>query len=289
MLVNENRASLREHQEACLVILKEFDRVCKLLNIRYFLFAGTLLGSIRHKGFIPWDDDLDVLMLRSDYEKFLSNAETLIDKEVFYLQKEFSCHWPMFFSKLRLNNTTCLEKYHAKDPEEHHGIYIDIFPCDNAANSSFGRRLQFVSSKIIIAKSLYKRGYETKSIIKKAFMLLCRFIPQKPFLKIVKGLSSNSEYLHTFFAAASDFNKNVIKKSVFEDSIGADFEDSRFLIPKGYHELLTKMYGDYMLIPDENERAKKQHAVFVDTKNSYTKYRDLHINLKFDNYTKSIR
>jgi lipopolysaccharide cholinephosphotransferase len=190
--------------------------------------------------------------------------------------------------KVRKDNTIIIEKNSA-DIKMHNGIYIDIFPCDNAANSSFGRRLQFVSSKIIIAKSLYKRGYETKSIIKKAFMLLCRFIPQKPFLKIVKGLSSNSEYLHTFFAAASDFNKNVIKKSVFEDSIGADFEDSRFLIPKGYHELLTKMYGDYMLIPDENERAKKQHAVFVDTKNSYTKYRDLHKNLKFDNYTKSIR
>ena len=89
MLVNENRASLREHQEACLVILKEFDRVCKLLNIRYFLFAGTLLGSIRHKGFIPWDDDLDVLMLRSDYDRFLAEAERILDNEKFFLQKEF--------------------------------------------------------------------------------------------------------------------------------------------------------------------------------------------------------
>ena len=282
-------ASLREHQEACLVLLKEFDRVCKLLNVRYFLFAGTLLGAVRHKGFIPWDDDLDILMLRDDYERFISLAETHMDPNVFYLQKEFSNHWPMFFSKLRLNNTTCLEKYHPKDSEEHHGIYIDIFPCDNAAKSAFGRKLQFISSKVIIAKSLFKRGYETNSIFKKLFMLLCSILPKKPFLKVVKDNSSNGEYAHTFFAAASNFDKNIIPKRIFEDNIIAEFEDGVFYIPKQYDELLKKLYGDYMVLPNEVERAVKKHAVFVDTENSYEKYRDFHNNLKFDNYTKSIR
>ena len=289
MLINENGASLREHQEACLVLLKEFDRVCKLLNIRYCLFAGTLLGAVRHKGFIPWDDDLDVLMLRDDYVRFISQAEGLMDSKVFYLQKEFSVRWPMFFTKLRLNNTTCLEKHHPKDFEEHHGIYIDIFPCDNAKNSALGRKLQYFSSKVVIAKSLYKRGYETNNILKKIFMLLCRVLPQKPFLKVVKGNSSNGEYVHTFFAAASDFDKNIIPKRIFEDNIIAEFEDGKFYIPKQYDELLNKLYGDYMVLPNEVDRAKKKHAVFVDTKNSYEKYRDFHNNLKFDNYTKSIR
>ena len=158
MLFNKMSASLREHQDACLILLKEFDRVCKLLNIRYVLFAGTLLGAVRHKGFIPWDDDLDILMFRSDYERFLLEAEKHLNRDLFFLQKEFSNHWPMFFSKLRLNRTTCLEKYYPKDLQEHNGIYIDIFPCDNAAKTAFGRKLQFASSKIIIAKSLYKRG-----------------------------------------------------------------------------------------------------------------------------------
>ena len=103
-------ADTREHQLALLTLLKEFDRVCRLVGVKYTLFAGTLLGSVRHKGFIPWDDDLDVMMLRADYDRFLSEAEQVLDKEKFYLQKEFSEHWPMFFSKLRLNGTTSFHK-----------------------------------------------------------------------------------------------------------------------------------------------------------------------------------
>ena len=289
MLINKMSASLREHQDACLILLKEFDRVCKLLNIRYVLFAGTLLGAVRHKGFIPWDDDLDILMFRSDYERFLLEAEKHLNRDLFFLQKEFSNHWPMFFSKLRLNRTTCLEKYYTKDLQEHNGIYIDIFPCDNAAKTAFGRKLQFASSKIIIAKSLYKRGYETDNVFKKIFMLMCRFVPNKPLLQFVKKSSFDGEYVHTFFAAASDFDKNVISKGIFENIILCKFEDGEFYIPKKYDELLTKLYGDYMILPNETERSVKKHAIFVDTENSYENYRDFHRSLKFDNYTKSIR
>ena len=86
MLNNGSGSSLREHQEACLVLLNEFDRVCKELNITYVLFAGTLLGAVRHQGFIPWDDDLDVLMSRKDYEIFISNADKFLDNK-FLLDK----------------------------------------------------------------------------------------------------------------------------------------------------------------------------------------------------------
>lgn len=156
-------ATLKEHQEALYRLLRMFDSICQKHNISYTLFAGTMLGAIRHQGFIPWDDDLDVMMLREDYERFLKLAQTELDSEVYFLQKEFSEHWPLFFSKLRLNNTACLEKYHPKDPCIHQGVYIDIFPCDNASDNSFIRKMQFLASKIVIAKALYKRGYETDS------------------------------------------------------------------------------------------------------------------------------
>ena len=120
------------HQQALLTLLQEFDRVCKALDIPYLLFAGTMLGAVRHQGFIPWDDDLDIMMLRSDYDRFMAEAEQVLDKDTFYLQKEFSEHWPLFFSKLRLNGTTCLEKYHPKDPMTHQGIYMDISPATAA-------------------------------------------------------------------------------------------------------------------------------------------------------------
>ena len=126
--MSEANQNLTQHQNGLLVILKEFDRICGELRIPYVLFAGTLLGAVRHKGFIPWDDDLDVMMLREDYARFLHEADALLDTERFFLQKEFSEHWPMFFSKLRMNNTACIEKYHPKDPGTHQGVYIDIPP-----------------------------------------------------------------------------------------------------------------------------------------------------------------
>ena len=155
---NRQHHTLNAHQAALLSLLKEFDRVCQVLDIPYVLFAGTLLGAVRHQGFIPWDDDLDVLMLRADYRRFLAEAPAVLDTDTFFLQSEFSDHWPMFFSKLRLNGTTCLEKYHPKDTQTHQGIYIDLFPCDDARPTAFGRRWQFAASKVVIAKALDQRG-----------------------------------------------------------------------------------------------------------------------------------
>ena len=126
------QATLAEHQKALELILCEFDRVCRTLDIRYYLYAGTLLGAVRHQGFIPWDDDLDVLMDRDEYERFMRLAPGLLDGQTFFLQEEFSGNWPMFFSKLRLNGTACQETYHPKDSKSHQGVYIDIFPCDRA-------------------------------------------------------------------------------------------------------------------------------------------------------------
>ena len=132
----EERSAL---QKRLLHILREFDRICKKHNISYMLFAGSTIGAARHKGFIPWDDDVDVAMLRSEYERFLEIAPSELDDNIYYLQKEFSAHWPMFFSKLRMNNTACIERYIPKDPKVHQGIYIDIFPVDNLCEGFVGR------------------------------------------------------------------------------------------------------------------------------------------------------
>lgn len=278
-----------EHQKSLVRILKEFDRVCKALDIPYTLFAGTMLGAVRHKGFIPWDDDLDVLMMRRDYERFLAEAETVLDKEKFYLQKEYSEHWPMFFSKLRLNGTACLEKYHPKDPNVHQGVYIDIFPCDNGTKSEFGRKIQFFASKIVIAKSLKKRGYETNSLLKKIFMSICTVLPLKWALKITKQGQDNSEYVHSFLGGAAGYEKNVYPRKCLEDKINLEFENNDYPVPKEYDSILKIMYGDYMRLPPPEERAIKQHAILVDLNHSYEEYRDYHKTVEFDIYTQSIR
>lgn len=280
---------LREHRAAMMRILTELDRVCKALDIPYVLFAGTLLGSVRHEGFIPWDDDLDVMMLRSDYDRFLREAHTVLDSDVFFLQKEFTPDWPMFFSKLRLNGTTCLEKYHPKSKVTHQGIYIDIFPADDAAKTPLGRKLQFFASKIVIAKSLRARGYDTDSFLKKAFMTAASILPSKPFYKLASGEHLDSAFVHCFFGGASNMAKSVFdKRFLLDRTIGA-FEGGRYPIPSDYDKLLTVLYGDYMTLPPVEERSIKSHAILVDVHNSYEKYENYRDGMKFDVYTRSIR
>lgn len=278
-----------KHQAALNMLLKEFDRVCKVLEIPYILFAGTLLGAVRHEGFIPWDDDLDVMMLRADYERFLQEADTVLNREKFFLQKEFSDHWPMFFSKLRLNGTTCLEKFHPRDPQMHQGIYIDIFPCDNAAKTELGRRCQFYASKVVIAKSLDTRGYDTDSWKKRLFMAACRLVPAGPFRMLAMMGSSESVLVHSFFGAASSYVKNIYPRRYFTCRKEGVFESESYPISADYDELLQILYGDYMRLPPPDERVCKQHAILVDFDHSYEMYRHYRDGMRFEVYTKSIR
>lgn len=286
---SDGEAALQMHKQALLVILREFDRVCRKIGIPYVLYAGSMLGAVRHQGFIPWDDDIDILMLREDYERFLNEAESLLDLEKFYLQKEFSEHWPMFFSKLRLNNTACIEKYHPKDNKVHQGIYIDIFPCDSAARTRVGRKLQFYASKVVIAKSLDRRGYITHSRLKKLFIGVCRLLPMKPFLKCARRGRADSEMVHSFFAAASKYSKNIYPREYISQTADAPFEDGAYPISKHYDELLKIIYGDYMQLPPPEQRRIKQHAILIDVNNSYEKYVDYHRDVEFDELSRSIR
>lgn len=281
--------SLRKHQLVMLDLLNEVDRICKKHNISYQLFAGTALGAVRHQGFIPWDDDLDIVMPRPDYERFMAFAPEELG-ERFFLQKEFTEHWPMFFSKLRLNHTTALEKYHARDAEMHQGVYIDIFPCDNLSENHFVRKLQFFASKIIIAQSLYRRGYETDSRGKKLFMQLCRLFPRKPFhrLCILQG-REKSGGVHTFLGASSRYENGIYPRKWFAETKLAVFENKEYPVSAHVEEMLEKLYGDYMRIPEPSERKCKTHVAFLDLERPYTEYLEMQKAMKYDGYTRSIR
>lgn len=268
--------ALSAHQAALFVLLEEFDRVCKALGIPYLLYAGTLLGAVRHGNIIPWDDDLDVLMLRTDYDHFLREAEKQLDTERFFLQKEFSEHWPMFFSKLRLNHSTCIENYPLKDPKTHHGIYIDIFPLDNAAPSSLGRRFQFIASKIVIARSLGARGYKTQSALKRAFIAVSGLLPLRPFLRLAKSKNDQSRFVHGFFAGGKRFSHCVFRREWFLQRKEVHFGKASYPIPEQFDEILTVLYGAYMTPPSEEEQRKKRHSVFVDPHLPYSEYIQTH-------------
>lgn len=282
-------ATLKEHQEVLLELLIEFDRVCRKHQIRYILFAGSALGAVRHGGFIPWDDDLDVALLREDYDR-LMKVPLSEWKEAYYFQREFSDHWPLHFTKLRKNNTTCLEKYHPKDNQIHQGIYIDVFPVDHAADSGFMRRLQFYASRIVIAKTKFAQGYETNSLVKKMVMLGCRMLPLKPFHRLALGRGrTDAKTVHSFFGGSIRFDKGFFPKCWFEETVDMPFETVQVPVSRYYHEMLSRQYGDYMTPPPEEERCIKVHSILVDTEKNYTEYEHYRDGMKFEVLTRSIR
>lgn len=290
MAIQEYKSEINELQKIQLSMLKDFDAVCQKHRISYQLFSGTALGAVRHKGFIPWDDDIDVVMLREDYERFFDSASKELDSNKYYVQREFSEHWPMFFSKLRLNGTTYIEKYHSHDARIHQGIYIDIFPCDNLSDSRLMQKFQYIASKIVIAKSLYARGYETNSTVKKCFMQFCRILPTEPFKRLcIRRNDSSSLKVHTFFGGGKKFERSIYLREWFEQSVKMRFEDSEFPVSAHYDEMLRVMYGDYMIMPTLEQRVCKRHAAIVDINKPYTFHLEEQKNMKIEKYTESIR
>ena len=288
--MDRDETLLRQHQSVLYELLQVFDSVCKKHDISYMLFAGSALGAVRHNGFIPWDDDLDVVMLRPEYEHFMEVAEKELNHEFYFLQKEFSEHWPMFFSKLRKNNTTCLERYVPKNRLMHQGVYIDIFPCDSLADNKAVRKLQFYASKAVIAKSLYRRGYLTNSIGKKLFMSVCNLSPGKLLRKFVQRQSdATSDWVHTFLGGTSSYEKGIYPRKWLTETVNMSFEDGVYPVSAYYDELLSALYGDYMTPLPEEKRGCKVHAEFVDLNRPYTDYLETQRCMEFSEYSRSIR
>lgn len=133
---------LRQVQLTQLEMLKEVERICSLCNIRYNIIAGTLLGAVRHKGYIPWDDDADVAFLREEYEKFRDACEKELDKSRFYFQDHRNTKgYRWGYGKLRRKGTKFLRKHQEHMPYEQ-GIFIDIFPLDTVSDIKLVRTLQ---------------------------------------------------------------------------------------------------------------------------------------------------
>lgn len=272
----ENAAAERDlgalHQVQ-LELLQQVDRVCRRHGLHYQLFAGTALGAVRHGGFIPWDDDVDVILLRPDYERFLQFACEELDAEQYFLQREFSPHWPMFFSKLRKNGTAFLEAYPPRDPAAHQGVYLDIFPCDNLSDFAPVRGLQFAASKVVVAKGLYRRGYAAASRPKRLFLQLCRLLPLAPFLALCRLRGhGGTRWVHSFLGGSSRYRSSVYPRQWFTETVRLPFEGGAYPVSAHWAQLLTCLYGDYQRLPTPEQRAAKQHAVQFDLEHSWTAY-----------------
>ncbi len=254
--------SLKEIQSETLEIMKKINSICCKENLKYSLFYGTLLGAVRHKGFIPWDDDLDIVMPRSDYDKlseyFKIHADELLPFKWF--SYETVPNYPYMIARV-CNTDFRMEAENENDCGM--GTFIDIYPMDGAGNGkhvAFYNKAWFFASMYFTKSRLHyvvPKGL-AKKIVKGFSYLLSKFYGiehiRNRLLKFAKKYSyEDSEYIASLTWLV-DGKKNVFEKSAFNELVLCDFEDTQFYIPKKYDELLKIRYGDYMQLPPENER-----------------------------------
>ncbi|HAZ96285.1 LicD family protein [uncultured Treponema sp.] len=263
--------NLEELHKSLLKILDDFDIFCRENNIEYSLAYGTLLGAVRHKGFIPWDDDLDVMMTRENYNKFLSLFK---NNEKYTLQKE-QIDYPLYFSKLRKNRTAFIENIKYRKPYRniHQGVFIDIFPADKVSKNSVSRLLQIFFSNILISQSLFLRGYQTKNILKHLFMFASSlFVPcRKAMFRFTEKFNFDSDYDY-YCCFFGETKKIFINRDWMNFLERREFNGGGYTCMTNPEKYLELAYGDWKQLPSEEERIAKLHARIFDLHKSYEEF-----------------
>lgn len=262
-------SNLRELQILELEISKEIKRICDKNSIEYFIIGGTLLGAVRHKGFIPWDDDMDIGMTTENYQKFLKVAPIELNEKFFLQTVDSDKNYYNTFSKVRLNGTHMYEKV-TEHLNINNGVFVDIFPYDLASKDVVTSKLYMRKLQVLGKASLLKHGYNLNCITEN-FGSRCVNICLKHFPLSVKTID---KVLCTCFMCHGDKdNQNyyierdgmfkgdfVFPTIYFEPLIELPFEDTKFKAPGDYDAYLKKAYGNYMEFPPEKER-EKGHSV----------------------------
>lgn len=268
---------LRQAQKIMLYIMKRIHEVCVEHNIKYWLDYGTLLGAVRHDGFIPWDDDMDISMMREDYEKFCKIAPDVLGEEFFWQTRHTD---PLFFNeygRVRLDGTVWMQQRWQNVALKNHGLFVDIFPIDPfPTNRHKIKSLMFIRILLLGIADAHLYGIYSPSLFKSSIQKFFALIISKKkiadlydkFIKYLRKYGKDSNMVSTI---SMDTEQNLCDKHIFDELALKKFEDTEFFIPARYDERLRGKFGNYMQLPPEDQRYGHHGIIKID----FGKYKNL--------------
>lgn len=255
---------IKRLQNCILNIAQYIDSFCIENQIDYCLMGGSALGAVRHHGFIPWDDDLDVFMTPDNYEKFRDAFAAKGNKTLYYIQELGASDGRVITAKVRLNSSTYIEEI-VKDWDIHHGVYVDIFILHTCPDSKIKRYWQYFWAKYLIVKGLANKEYERRGGMLNFAIRLFKILPKRFLLsyglrQVYKYRDEKTEYVCNFLGKAL-LKNGMYKSAYFTSTKRHQFETIELNVAERVEEFLKDRFGDYMKIPDISRIKYEQHAL----------------------------
>lgn len=261
--MKNKRISQEESRQIMMNILSVVDKICEDNNIHYIMGGGTLLGAVRHKGFIPWDDDIDIFVPRKEYDKLLQilkRQEIVSWLEVIDENVE-GYFYP--FAKV-VDNRTMIK---SKSSVLKHGIWVDVFPMENVPDDDKIRQIFLNKCKylraflISMVTDFSELKFGKKVLLKRILKIISACIGERNLLNYSMSFMRkyNDVETETMCITFSPYATEYVDKEMMNEIIELDFEDKKFKAPKAYDVLLRRTFGDYMQLPPENKR--KNHEI----------------------------
>lgn len=258
--------TIKDIQQISLDILKEVHEICVKNDIKYTLFGGTLIGAIRHKGFIPWDDDLDIALPREDYNRFIEKYKSQRGYKLFCREIQGG-ETKIAYARICEMNRTMSTDTHYPWTSESTGVWIDVFPLDGAYDDYRKATKQTERIYKIWKRGTYRRHKLTYYIFDKkcslkyrlyliAMKLLTYFLPEEydDHISLIKELPFNTSRYYSQFSWPNWKMREYYPTSALSSFVLVPFEDCEFYVMAGYDGALRSKYGDYMKLPPESER-----------------------------------
>ena len=266
-----DRTLLRKVQLTQLEILREVNRVCSENHIRWFLCCGTLLGAVRHQGFIPWDDDLDIGMLRQDYERFCALAKEKMDPRFCIQSWHTEPDYPLPFAKVRMRNTLYIEE--KSIPFQENGFYIDVFPFDSAPENPSEQAAHAAKLNELFRIKLMKSGYKPwleknhvnwkKRIGYLFYQMKAVHYSQRELAESYDELAKSVPETKTLCRQRGLRKLECYPAHWFRNLGVCSFEGEQYPVPADYDAVLRAQFGDYWILPPEDSREDRHQIIRV--------------------------